>query len=43
MVLIFEQKKPQKHELHDLMVNNIKFLACFMKYEVIRNLYSKDF
>lgn len=44
MVLIFEQKEPQVHKLRDSMVNNMKsVLACFIKYEVIKNLSSKQF
>ena len=43
MVLVFEQKEPQVHKLHDMMVNNLRsFLACFMKYEVIKNLSAKQ-
>ena len=37
MVLIFEQKEPQVHKLHDMMINNLRsFLVCFMKYEVLK-------
>ena len=43
MVLVFEQKEPQVHKLHDMMVNNLRsFLACFMKYEVIKHLSAKQ-
>ena len=43
MVLVFEQKEPQVHKLHDMMVNNLQsFLACFMKYEVVKNLSECD-
>ena len=42
MVLVFEQKEPQVHKLHDMMVNNLRsFLACFIKYEIINNLSAK--
>ena len=42
MVLVFEQKEPHVHKLHDMMVNNLRsFLACFIKYEVIKNLSAK--
>ena len=43
MVLVFEQKEPQVHKLHDMMVNNLRsFLACFIKYEVIKNISPKQ-
>ena len=36
-VLIFEQKEPQVHKLHDMMINNLRsFFVCFMKYEVLK-------
>ena len=43
MVLVLEQKEPQVHKLHDMMVNNLRsFLACFIKYEVIKNISPKQ-
>ena len=44
MVLIFEQKKTLAYKLHDVMINNLRsFLACFVKYEVIKVLSSRQF
>ena len=44
MVLIFERKEPQVHKLHDMMINNLQsFVGCFMKFEVIKDLSSKQF
>ena len=42
LVLVFEQKEPQIHNIHNMMVNNLRtFLACFMKFEVIKDLSAK--
>ena len=42
LVLVFEQKEPQMHKIHDTMVNNFRtFLACFVKFETIKNLSAK--
>ena len=44
MVLIFEQKEPHVHKLRDMMINNLqRFVACFIKFEVIKDLSSKQF
>ena len=44
LVLVFEQKEPQIHKIHDMMVNNLRtFLTCFMKHEVIKDLSAKIF
>ena len=43
MILIFEQKEPEVHKLHDMMINNLQsFLACFMKYDIIKDLSSRQ-
>ena len=40
MILIFEQKEPEVHKLHDMMSNNLQsFLACFMKYDIIKDYH----
>ena len=42
MILVFEQKVPQVHKLHDRMVMTLQsFLGCFMKREVIANISPK--
>ena len=42
MVFVFEQKESQVHKLYDMMVNTLRsFLACFIRYEIIKNLSGK--
>ena len=41
-VLVFEQKEPLVHRLHDELKDVVKsFLACFMKLEHIKQISSK--
>ena len=43
MVLVFEQKEPQVHKLHDMMANNLRsLLTYFIKYEVIKIYQQSD-
>ena len=42
MILIFEQKEPEVHKLHDMINNLQSFLACFMKYDIIKDLSSRQ-